>query len=581
MKRSNLIRRMMIIIFVMTMIITSAMPVFADTIIDYVLYTDIRTYINDIEITSYNIKGYTAVVVEDLANYGFDVAWDGAARTLKVARNTGKAVTGAAVSTTSGGKVGDKAMPVYATDIKTYLDGQEVESYNVGGRTIVYVDKLAELYAEDYKWDSAAKTLSAKLTGGAKKEEVKKKITADDVYAFIKKKGEHTTDDSWYFSEKADLYTFTTRISDTDSDEYSYINVEIWYKIAQKSKIVELAEFEVDYYDENDNCIRIFRFYPEYLSKQTGELLPYAIEDGKLDVNYYQKTTEPRIWYNCNINTANLSFDEESGLYILKSADDVMESLTTSKGNELVSDAKKEIKTEFEKACGIIEGVLKDSGADFTVTDIFSAFNNKELPELPEIEPESIFDFMKNNGKETDGLIHVTNWGGLFTYPEDSTEEEKKAYRDSVLAPEDTYQMYVNMTFKEDDTLSLTLNYVDKDGHTLSGFIIDLMYMSTNTETGESSLYTSKNGIISCTWYQKGWEEYTVVDINTKNLSADGNGKFTLKSTKDITMNYSTADTYDANGIKGYFELTCEQLNKAFKDYGSDLTILDVIKSFG
>ena len=155
-------------IFLATLMLFGVMlPVYADTVIDYVLYTDIRTYINDVEITSYNIKGNTAVVVEDLASYGFDVAWDGTARTLKVVRNAGKTVTGAAVTATSGGKVGDKAMPVYATDIKTYLDGKETESYNVGGRTIVYVDDLAKLYASDYKWDPSAKTLKAVLSGSA------------------------------------------------------------------------------------------------------------------------------------------------------------------------------------------------------------------------------------------------------------------------------------------------------------------------------------------------------------------------------------------------------------------------------
>ena len=153
------------ILMAAVMLLLAVLPIYADTVIDYVLYTDIRTYINDIEITSYNIKGNTAVVVEDLANYGFDVAWNGAARTLKVVRNTGKAITGSAVTSTSGGRVGDRAMPVYATDIKTFLDGVETESYNVGGRTIVFVDNLAALYADDYKWNQSAKTLRAVLSG--------------------------------------------------------------------------------------------------------------------------------------------------------------------------------------------------------------------------------------------------------------------------------------------------------------------------------------------------------------------------------------------------------------------------------
>ncbi len=162
------IKRILTAVLAAVLILAAALPSFAaDKIIDYVLYTDIRTYINNVEITSYNIKGNTAVVVEDLLNYGFDVVWDGAARTLKVTRNASKPVTGAEVKATSGGKIGDKAMPVYATDIKTYLDGKETESYNVGGQTIVYVDDLAKLYASDYQWDQNTRTLKAVLSGSA------------------------------------------------------------------------------------------------------------------------------------------------------------------------------------------------------------------------------------------------------------------------------------------------------------------------------------------------------------------------------------------------------------------------------
>ena len=44
-------------------------------IVNYYLYTDIVTYINNIPIRSYNIEGYTAVIVEDLAITAFDVVW--------------------------------------------------------------------------------------------------------------------------------------------------------------------------------------------------------------------------------------------------------------------------------------------------------------------------------------------------------------------------------------------------------------------------------------------------------------------------------------------------------------------------
>ena len=50
-------------------------------VVDAVLHTDIVTYINGKPIESYNIKGYTAIKVEDLSSYGFDVEWNGRDRT--------------------------------------------------------------------------------------------------------------------------------------------------------------------------------------------------------------------------------------------------------------------------------------------------------------------------------------------------------------------------------------------------------------------------------------------------------------------------------------------------------------------
>ena len=136
-------------------------------IVNYYLYTDIVTYINNIPIRSYNIEGYTAVIVEDLANYGFDVVWSAGARTLKVTRNTSKRIIGGFEPVPNTRRVGSKAGEVYYTDIVTYFDGHAVKSYNIGGRTIAYVDDLAQYYKQTYVWDAYARTLSLTLRGAA------------------------------------------------------------------------------------------------------------------------------------------------------------------------------------------------------------------------------------------------------------------------------------------------------------------------------------------------------------------------------------------------------------------------------
>ncbi|NLZ35927.1 MAG: hypothetical protein GX897_00400 [Clostridiales bacterium] len=136
-------------------------------VVDHVLHTDIVTYINGLPIRSYNIKGYTAVIVEELKDYGFYVVWYGDQRKLTVIRLESVPIVGGYTPEKNTQPIGSKAMPVYFTDIVTYLDGIKVDSYNVGGRTIIYVDDLAKFYAKDYVWNPEARTLSLTLKGAA------------------------------------------------------------------------------------------------------------------------------------------------------------------------------------------------------------------------------------------------------------------------------------------------------------------------------------------------------------------------------------------------------------------------------
>jgi len=125
--------------------------------------TDIVAYINDVPINSYNINGWTGIVAEDLLDYGFDVIWDGDARTLTVGNSyiptpeytelnwqgSGKIKTDIEIKKNDK-PIGSFAGHIYATDIKTYVAGEEVASYNIGGRTIIYIDELQ--YFGNVKW---------------------------------------------------------------------------------------------------------------------------------------------------------------------------------------------------------------------------------------------------------------------------------------------------------------------------------------------------------------------------------------------------------------------------------------------
>lgn len=125
--------------------ITSVYAYNIGDVINYTMYTDIVASINDYDIASFNIDGYTAVVAEDLRNYGFNVEWIPEQKALYISRNysVNKVASTYRAPKISASQVGVKADNVLYTDIVTYINGVQIPSFNIGGRTIIYFNDLA------------------------------------------------------------------------------------------------------------------------------------------------------------------------------------------------------------------------------------------------------------------------------------------------------------------------------------------------------------------------------------------------------------------------------------------------------
>lgn len=121
-----------------------------------VLPTDIRAFIDGAEIPACNIDGKLGVVAEDLRGYGFDVYWNAESWTLSITKNA-YGVTSPIENINA--KAFDN-LPIYATNIVTFLDGNVVESFNIGGRTIVYFSALAKYGTYLYEDSSRASMIS-------------------------------------------------------------------------------------------------------------------------------------------------------------------------------------------------------------------------------------------------------------------------------------------------------------------------------------------------------------------------------------------------------------------------------------
>jgi len=126
-----------------------------------VLYSDITAYINGYVIPTSIINGKTLVVVEDLAKYGFDVAWNNGDRSLKVEQNKNKKFAPLTVIKDIVHKPGTFKCKFLYTDIQTYLSGNAVDSFAIDGRTLIDFELFAKHYNGKLTWNNATREIRA------------------------------------------------------------------------------------------------------------------------------------------------------------------------------------------------------------------------------------------------------------------------------------------------------------------------------------------------------------------------------------------------------------------------------------
>lgn len=120
--------------------------VFADTnIVGHIYSTDILAFVNDKPIDGYNIGGRTVVIAEDLDNYGFHCFYNDDERKLEIIAYFYELGNDLKIAEIPRGKVGKIVGDIYKTDIKVFLNGVEIEGYNIGGRTAICLEDMGEL----------------------------------------------------------------------------------------------------------------------------------------------------------------------------------------------------------------------------------------------------------------------------------------------------------------------------------------------------------------------------------------------------------------------------------------------------
>lgn len=103
--------------------------------------TDILAFINDVPVQSYSIDGKTAIILEDLAEYGIRCNYSDELRTLVANSEFWDSSLKKQVER---GKVGSIVGKIYETDIKTYMNGLPIQAYAIKGKMAVAIEDLGK-----------------------------------------------------------------------------------------------------------------------------------------------------------------------------------------------------------------------------------------------------------------------------------------------------------------------------------------------------------------------------------------------------------------------------------------------------
>ncbi len=204
-----------------TAMLAALLPTAFADITGEVYTTDIGAVIDGNPIKSYNISDSTYVKAEDLRGYGFDVVWDAEALTLSITPNDSMPRTVLAENEINIKKadipVHQKLYDVYSTDIKTYLNGVEINACNIDGETLV---KFADLSAVGYVNYNDADRLASldvikyRLNKEYDNAENKEEITIADGVTYIGQQKDGKPNGVGRMYDKSQKYGFPGTIND-------------------------------------------------------------------------------------------------------------------------------------------------------------------------------------------------------------------------------------------------------------------------------------------------------------------------------------------------------------------------------
>ena len=145
----SMFKKLMCVVTVLCILSSVLAGTVSAKVIGTVYSTDITAYIDNLIVPSYNIDGYTCIMVRDLENYGYTVSWNASLNRVDFYRNFAIMKT-PLVPEVDTLPTGTKLFDALETEVKVYFRNQLVPSYNIGGKTLVRLRDLETVSPASY-----------------------------------------------------------------------------------------------------------------------------------------------------------------------------------------------------------------------------------------------------------------------------------------------------------------------------------------------------------------------------------------------------------------------------------------------
>lgn len=242
-------------------------------VIGAALHTDIVAYINHYAVPSYAVNGQSVIVAEDLRNFGFDVSWNQADRTLNISRNQNVYVN--EMQFNKNGAAGSKFADILETDIRVYANGKLLTSYALNGYTMIPLEELT-VFGE-VNWVPTERAVKL-WVDGLHMRSAKQSLTSAPVLT-------GNTSAKYYPGTSVPDYTYVTGIPLKNKTNYASGTVYV-YEDTEYGEYAEMIDY-MSYLRKNG--------WKEYSHKNDNALTYYYVKGNvMIGISYYAKYDE--VW---------------------------------------------------------------------------------------------------------------------------------------------------------------------------------------------------------------------------------------------------------------------------------------------